>query len=90
MKKYFLLLLPSVLLLAEVDIYGMQNSNNSVVPNGLEGNTLPSFAELLQSLNNNNATATTNTHFVGKQGEQPLQQNNHIPLPISLAAFFHP
>ncbi|HBY06114.1 MAG: hypothetical protein UV38_C0002G0129 [candidate division TM6 bacterium GW2011_GWE2_42_60] len=78
MKKYFLLLLPSVLLLAEVDIYGMQNSNNSVVPNGLEGNTLPSFAELLQSLNNNNATATTNTHFVGKQGEQPLQQNNQV------------
>jgi len=50
MKKYFLLLLPVVFLLAEVDVYGMQNSNKIVVPNSLEGDTVPSFAELQQRL----------------------------------------
>jgi len=43
MKKHISLLLPVVILLAEVDIYSMQNS--------LNGTTLPSFAELLKSLN---------------------------------------
>ncbi|HBL98294.1 TPA: hypothetical protein DDZ86_01475 [Candidatus Dependentiae bacterium] len=80
MKKYSLLLLPTLLLLAKTDVHCMENINNTL-NNDPNQNQVPPFAELIKRLEELQTTSTT-TNITTNQPQNAFKttpQNNKLP-----------